>query len=231
MTDVALLAELVVSTDAFALSDAVTAAPSLALELERVVPTTESMVEYLRVRTGGREGVEALLLEDPSVAAAERVASDGEFRLYRMEWNASATPLFGRLEAGDETLVRGRLPVDGDEWNLTFRFASRAELEDFRDYCRRRDVGFHLVRLADGVVPTANGYDVSPKQREAMIVAHRKGYFEIPRESTLAAVAEALDISTRAVSERLRRGQANLIANTLLEGVPRETSDEDGTAP
>ena len=68
--------------------------------------------------------------------------------------------------------------------------------------------------------PKLGQYNVSEKQREALVLALEMGYFEIPREATLEAVAERLDISTKAASERLRRGQTNLLNDTLTVGDP-----------
>lgn len=225
-----LLAELVVPTDAFVLHEAVEATPSLGLEFERVVPTTESTAEYLWAQTEGTGGLVSTLEADPSVDALESVVTAEKRRLFRVEWDPSVPPLFERLESGDETLVRGELRSGSAEWTLSFRFDSRDALEDFRGYCRRRGVDFRLVRLTDEFFTHSTGYDVSPKQREAMVVAHAKGYFDIPRETTLSAVADALDISTRAASERLRRGQSNLLENTLFGGAAGEGSEPESAA-
>jgi hypothetical protein len=45
-------------------------------------------------------------------------------------------------------------------------------------------------------------------------------HFDVPREATQADVGEALGITAKSVSERLRRGQTNLINNSLTVGQP-----------
>lgn len=51
---------------------------------------------------------------------------------------------------------------------------------------------------------------LTDKQREMMQTASDMGYFEVPREVGLAAVADEIGISSQAASERLRRGQHKL---------------------
>ncbi|WP_263654245.1 helix-turn-helix domain-containing protein [Halomicrobium urmianum] len=48
------------------------------------------------------------------------------------------------------------------------------------------------------------------------MTAYHAGYFEVPRATTLADVADDLDISRNAASARLRRGHRNLLASTLV---------------
>ena len=44
-----------------------------------------------------------------------------------------------------------------------------------------------------------------------------------PREADLGDVADRLDISHQALSERLRRGHTNLIKETIGVGAPEKT--------
>ncbi|MFC7008889.1 helix-turn-helix domain-containing protein [Halalkalicoccus salilacus] len=45
--------------------------------------------------------------------------------------------------------------------------------------------------------------------------AKRLGYYDVPRTVTLTELANKLDISHQALSERLRRAHANLIDRTI----------------
>jgi predicted DNA binding protein len=86
----------------------------------------------------------------------------------------------------------------------------------FHDYCSYYGLSFRLTHLYELRHPNAfRKYEVTPKQREALMVALDLGYFNIPREATLEHVAKKLDISPNALSTRLGRGHANLITNTL----------------
>lgn len=60
-----------------------------------------------------------------------------------------------------------------------------------------------------------SGYGVTARQREALLLAVEWGYYAIPRETGTADLAARLGISKQSVTERLRRGTANLVRNTL----------------
>jgi predicted DNA binding protein len=54
-------------------------------------------------------------------------------------------------------------------------------------------------------------------QREALGLAFDRGYFDVPRDGSLDEMATNLDISPQALSDRLRRGQRNLLEVALVE--------------
>lgn len=60
--------------------------------------------------------------------------------------------------------------------------------------------------------------DVTPKQWEAVTLAVEKGYYHIPKECTLDALADELGISKSAVSQRLGNLERKLMTN-LVDGV------------
>lgn len=104
----------------------------------------------------------------------------------------------------DETLVRARMP-------------SREALFSYRDQCLEKDIGVRIRRLYQEREPDSDQYGVTDRQQEALLSALEGGYFEVPRETTLGAVAAKLDISDQALSARLRRGQSNLLQQTLAD--------------
>ena len=57
-------------------------------------------------------------------------------------------------------------------------------------------------------------------QRSALVTALEMGYFDVPRQVELADVAAELDLSPNAVSERIRRGEANLFRSALTVNRP-----------
>jgi hypothetical protein len=58
---------------------------------------------------------------------------------------------------------------------------------------------------------------LTPRQHESLMVANRLGYFEVPREATLAEVAAALDVDKSTASELIRRGSARVLEQFLAE--------------
>ncbi|MFC6960865.1 helix-turn-helix domain-containing protein [Halocatena marina] len=65
----------------------------------------------------------------------------------------------------------------------------------------------------DGVLP-----NLSPRQRETFAAAYDRGYYEIPRETTTADIADAVGVERRTAEEHLRRAENKLVA-ALIEYV------------
>ena len=61
----------------------------------------------------------------------------------------------------------------------------------------------------------ARRWSVTLAQEEALRVAHRAGYFEVPKRVTAQEVATELGISKSAFLERLRRGQSSLLGQVF----------------
>lgn len=63
-------------------------------------------------------------------------------------------------------------------------------------------------------------FGLTSKQYEALTTAYERGYYQVPRETDLQKLAEELDISHQALSERLRRATMIFIGEALLAGPP-----------
>ncbi|OYR58120.1 hypothetical protein DJ71_25890 [Halorubrum sp. E3] len=101
------------------------------------------------------------------------------------------------------------------KWRVRSQFADRADLASFWEACEPTSIGFHLVRLSRPNVDDVDDYGLTEPQHEAVLVAFEMGYYGVPREATLADIAEELDTTTSALSERLRRGHHQLIERTI----------------
>ncbi|AGN02127.1 DNA binding protein [Salinarchaeum sp. Harcht-Bsk1] len=111
----------------------------------------------------------------------------------------------------------------------------RGALRDLVAALRDREASVHLEQ----VLPLA-GEDggrqlcldaaaVTEKQREAIATAVDLGYYERPRSADLDAVAEALDVSRSAASQRLNAAETTLI-HALVETTDIERVENDASA-
>ncbi|WIV68601.1 helix-turn-helix domain-containing protein [Natrialbaceae archaeon AArc-T1-2] len=64
------------------------------------------------------------------------------------------------------------------------------------------------------VVPV-NVDTLTAKQREVVLLALEHGYYETPRRTTLGELADKLDISSSAASQRLNAAERTLIRETF----------------
>ena len=76
-----------------------------------------------------------------------------------------------------------------------------AAFDAYRPFCRRNGLDFRLDRLLD--IDRATGAagaggaraGMTDAQREALVTANETGYFAVPREATLADIADELGVA------------------------------------
>ncbi|WP_240334486.1 helix-turn-helix domain-containing protein [Halorussus sp. MSC15.2] len=134
-------------------------------------------------------------------------------RLYDFLGRSSLPPEFpvvvtdGRFEF-DLTATREQFEAVGtalDESAFDYDLLSVVETGDETDSRTDREGGL-----------TGHGGLLTDRQRECLNAALREGYFEVPRECTLADLAETLEIDKSTASEILRRGERRVLGAVLL---------------
>lgn len=189
------------------------AAPTLTVEVERVVPT-ESSTQYLWLRDAEFEAVIDPLEREAGVESITTLDRYPDRALVRVRWHDLGSPLFDVLADTDVRLVEATGTSDG--WKATIKCADEAALAAFYERCRERGIAVDL-RTVDSANFEASAATeaLSPVQREILETAFDAGYFEIPRRATVADLAARLDRSEQAVSEGLRRALANYLRATV----------------
>ncbi|TKX52549.1 helix-turn-helix domain-containing protein, partial [Halorubrum sp. SS7] len=104
-----------------------------------------------------------------------------------------------------------------DAWEFELRFPTHEALSAFQDYYVDEDIEVSVARIYNPTKPDAGPwYGLTSPQRETLAAAVDAGYYSLPREISTQELADSFDISDQAVTERLRRGIATLVRNTLL---------------
>ncbi|WP_254538916.1 helix-turn-helix domain-containing protein [Halomarina litorea] len=204
--------EFVVETDGFALGRALCVG-EVRCEFDQVVPTDGHATDvwvWTDDVDGFRERVED---RPPVLAVSVRDRVDGG-ALCSVEWTGDGTDVFAGIVDADLTLLTAA--GDGQTWSFRVRAPDWSALTAFREFCTRHGVDLELNQLTRQTEPGGTAADaLTSVQRETLAEAFRRGYYDSPRGVTLAELAEEFDVSPRAVSQRLRRGIANLIENSL----------------
>jgi predicted DNA binding protein len=112
------------------------------------------------------------------------------------------------LESGSMTI----LPIiieDGIQYHNILSPSSK----NFRALLKNLQERFTDVNIrALSSKPTETLQDfLTDKQYETLMLAHRKGYYEIPRKCTLEELSEELSIKRVACQERIRRAEKKII--------------------
>lgn len=212
--------EMRVSTDGMLLAATLEATPETVVETEQLVPMDDGTAPYVWVDSEDFAGFERGAASDPTVESLRAVADLGDGRLYRLRWTESEADAFEWIKESGAALLEGAVDGRRGTWRLKLRFESQAAVSAFRCESDERGIGFELLRLYDLTEAKTSQYNVTEKQHDAILTAKEMGYYDIPRSVTLEDVAEELGVSSAAASERLRRGQINLVNNTLEIGTP-----------
>lgn len=216
------IVELRISAETFVLAQTMEAYPDTRLEFERFIPRTFSEnISYLWAGDNGPDlrPFQQAAASDPGVEDLQLVDDLDGGALFRVQWTESddRNRITDAWTNSDETLVQA--VGQDDEWFLKIRFDDRESITDFQSYADEHDLDFDLLRLYDVEAPKLGQYDLTTRQRDALVVALEMGYFDVPRRCELSDVADELGLSINAVSERIRRGEGNLFRSALT--VPR----------
>lgn len=200
--------------------------PEVSIEIERLTThSREWIMPFLWATDGDIGDLKAALGQDPSVDDFRVISAKSDIGYFNVHWSEEIQDLVDQI-IDQHGIVQEAEATDGT-WYLKLQFVDRDALEEFQAYFRQQDYAFELQRLHDSTPPKEREYDLTPEQREALVTALELGYFEIPRDAQIEELAQALDISTNAVSQRLRRATGNLTRNTLTISPPEAVSDTD----
>ena len=201
-------------SDDFALGSALASGVDVEVALESVVPTCGERVPFVWA-TGDVDAFERSARAAEAVSSLTRLDRVGDDALYRVTWTPDADGLLDEIAArGGAVLEATRLR----RWQFRVRFHDHDDLRDFHGYCRRNEIDVSVTRVAVLEEPAGAGprFDLTPHQRDALLLAVRNGYFEVPRRTDLSAIADELGVSRQATSNRIRRGVDRVLRTALL---------------
>lgn len=205
----------------FLLGETLNDGADVQLRVNVVIPTGEAAIPYLWVSNIPADQVERTLGSDPDVRVVDVVERNGDIALAKVRWRSVSAQLLELLVESNAILAEAM----GNEgsWSLSLRFPDQEELAEFYQRCTDRGITLTVESVDtnswDGGRSTLPLTDL---QKEALRTAFETGYFEVPRDGTLVDLADELGVSDSAVSQRLRRGIANLVESTVVRREPVE---------
>ena len=155
---------------------------------------------------------------DGTVERWTPVGGTADRMLYRVRLTETASATFRYERWADGRAVFLAADREPNGWTVNAYVPDRSVLQQFASGCERNDVQFELLRVSE--IDRLRGmqqYGLSEVQAETLLAALERGYYTVPREVNLEELAEPLDVSHQAVSERLRRGVCSLLENTVAD--------------
>jgi len=207
-----------VPTDQFALRDTFDVMNGVEVEPVQVVAHEQGAVmPFLWGEASDLDRLDDALVHDSTTDEVEPLTDCEGRRLYRVVWEPDIKIVVQVLVEDHGTLLgaTGR----ESQWELRVLFPDHDAVSSTYDFCKDHGIDLSIRRVSGvGDVLDHGGLDISEEQYEALTAAFETDYYGVPRGKTLEGVADQLEVSHQALSERLRRGHRNLIANTLCDG-------------
>ncbi|KYH23748.1 HTH DNA binding domain protein [Halalkalicoccus paucihalophilus] len=208
------IAELSVPGEDFGLGQFLDVVSGIAIELESMVPMGETAIPFFWVHNSHRDTFTANLTDQDVVNEISEIDTLENKTLYALEWNGETDQLFQAIQQqGAQVLSATGTPR---EWEFELRFPSHESLSDFQRYCNQAQISLNVARIYNPTRPDSGPwFGLTPIQRETLLLAIERGYYEIPRQCTTLELAEELGVSDQAITERLRRAIVTLVSNTV----------------
>ncbi|MXR42642.1 bacterio-opsin activator [Halobaculum sp. WSA2] len=210
------VAEFTIVPDDFPLGSLIANRPEVRIRLEQVVPTRSDPIPYFWVYGSDSEEIVEALRDSPEVKRTQVVDDvDGEL-LVRVEWNPSADGIIRVTRETNVTLVSAEGTDEG--WTLEVRGDDADAIKEFQAKCRESSIHLEL-RTLHTLMPLVGSdeYTLTERQRDALIAAYERGYFDSPRRVTLEELGSEFGITGQSFGSRLRRGTNRLIKAALVD--------------
>ncbi|NHN42691.1 DNA-binding protein [Halorubellus sp. JP-L1] len=201
--------------DQFALADTFAQLPDVECETVQLVANDDdSVAPFVWLSASDMDDVHEALEADSSTRDVERLLEKEDRSLYHVTWQARIRIVVYLLGVEDGTLLDAR--GENGRWELRILFPSHDSVSATYDICQQHGVDLTIHRVK-GVVESIDrtGKELTDKQYEALAAGIESDYYHVPRGRSLEELANELDISHQALSERLRRGHRTLIQQTL----------------
>jgi predicted DNA binding protein len=188
--------------------------PEVTVELERLIPHDTLIIPYFWVRGAEAEDIETAFEAHAGVVDIKLVDNVGSEYLMRAEWEREYFGVLNALADANVVVLSGVGTKDG--WHFEVRGESRDAIGAFRTICQEHDIQIEITAVHELLPVQGDNYELTAGQREALVLAYERGYFDSPRETSLTELAEELGVTQQSLSERLKRGHRRLIAGELV---------------
>lgn len=200
--------------DEFPLGSVFETLPDVTVELERLIPHGDILIPYFWVRGGEAEDIEAAFAAHEGLASIKLIDAVESQYLMRAEWAEEHFGIMSALTEANVILLKGIGQQSG--WEFEVRGETREAISEFQSSCQEHEIQIDITAVHSLLPMQGDGYELTDRQREALVLAFERGYFNSPRETSLEEIADELGITQQSLSSRLRRGHRQLIAKTLI---------------
>jgi predicted DNA binding protein len=167
-----------------------------------------------------RDALEAAFGDDPSVATVERLSDLDDEWLYRMEWVSQVQFVVHAITEERATILNAQTKTG--RWQLRVLFPDRDALSRAYEFCEDHDLDLDIETIYEMDNERHGRFGLTDDQSKTLTAAFEREFYEVPRGISVADLADELDISHQALSERFRRAHGTLVENSLVIGRERD---------
>lgn len=162
------------------------------------------------------DSFETALTVDSTIADYQHLSDLQKKRLYQLIFLKEREDEHLYPIALEQNIMPIRSTITSEGIDLIARFPSHEAIATFHEACQERDMPFHLEQLyREEPDDPSEQFGLTPAQREVLIRAHERGYFNQPRNVTLEQLAKEMEVSSSALGRRMRRALDTLIDQTV----------------
>ncbi len=209
--------DITLPTEQFALSETFQTVPDATFETIPVAAHgPRGVMPFVWGSASDLQALDDAVRADETTDEVSRLSANANRILYQIRWRARVRVLIDVFVQANGSLLAAQ--GADDRWELRVLFPERASVsttcENWRNY--GIDPSIKRVNGVSGMVD-CGGIELSECQHKSLVEAFEMDYYDVPRGITLDNLANELEVSHQALSERLRRGHRNLIQTTLCE--------------
>lgn len=205
-----------------ALAETLEALPTASVRVLRDASTDPEHVASVFMFAGAPlERIEATLAEDHSVERTHPMPGYEGMDVFGIEFTGETELLAPTVTAHEGFSLEARRtdPETGIHgWCERWLFNQRDGLNAVWEDARERGFQFDVLSInqfhPEGSAATGR---LTEEQRETLLFAYDRGYFEEPRQTSLEELAVEMGLSSTAVGGRIRRGVNELVKATVVE--------------
>jgi predicted DNA binding protein len=163
---------------------------------------------------------DAALDADGTVTEQYVVARIGQKALYHVRTQSfppEQSLVFPLFREHDITTIRASRDADGLHFRA--RFPGRDALHAFRQDARTIGDHIDVERLYVERSTETTQRTLTERQREAVALAHERGYFETPSRTTLEDLSEEFGVTPQTLSRHIRDAVEKLVGDAIADGI------------
>ncbi|MDL5363569.1 helix-turn-helix domain-containing protein [Halalkalicoccus sp. NIPERK01] len=212
----ATIAEIEIPVESFAMARTLGRLDGVAAEVQEIVADDDLVSPFVWFDGADPDELGAAFEEDPSIRSYRQLtAKDDGGVLYEMVWTDDVEFLV-RATATDGAVLSAT--SEDDRWLFRVLFPTREDVSRVYDACRTDGLEARLARIYEVDTSQRGPALLTDQQYETLVTAFEHGYYDVPREKSLSQIAEELDVSHQALSERLRRAHRAVIEGLVIVG-------------